>query len=157
MLSAGFRASVSVSHNFDTARIKAAFSRGITVVPQETRGGFLLQPLPSLHCRLDEQDYETFAIWGIGCLGELAELPEEELISRLGQRAKLWLKLSRGTAEHLFQPIEAKFELKEHIEFETHIEQLDSLLFIAANMINNLVSRATCRALSLATLSSHGS
>ena len=104
---------------------------------------------------LEEQDYETFALWGIGSLGELAELPEEELISRLGQRAKLWLKLSRGTAEHIFLPIEAQFELKEHIEFETHIEQLDSLLFVAANMINSLVSRATCRALSLATLTVH--
>ena len=26
---------MAVSHNFDTARIKAAFSRGISVVPQE--------------------------------------------------------------------------------------------------------------------------
>ena len=55
-------------------------------------------------------------------------------------------------AEHTFQPIEARFELKEHIEFETHVEQLDSLLFIGANMINSLVSRAAARALSLATI-----
>jgi protein ImuB len=82
-------------------------------------------------------------------------LPEEELISRLGQHAKSWLNLSRGIEEHTFQPIEARFELKEHIEFETHIEQLDSLLFIAANMIDNLVSRASGRSLSLATMSVH--
>ena len=46
-------------------------------------------------------------------------------------------------------------ELKEHIEFETHIEQLDSLMFIAANMISSLVTRATSRALSLATVTVH--
>ena len=94
-------------------------------------------------------------MWGIRCLGELAELPEEELITRLGQKAELLLKLARGMAEHIFVPIEAKFELKEHVAFETHIEQLDSLMFIAANMISSLVTRATSRALSLATLTVH--
>ncbi len=149
--SAGFRATVAVSHNFDTARIKAAFSRGITVVPQKQEA-VSLASTPIAALPLEVEDYETFAIWGIGCLGELAELPEEELITRLGQRAKLWIKLARGMAEHIFLPIEAQFELKEHIEFETHIEQLDSLMFIAANMISTLVTRATSRALSLATL-----
>ncbi|MGA7242758.1 MAG: DNA polymerase Y family protein [Terracidiphilus sp.] len=151
MLSAGFRASVSVSHNFHTARINAEFTRGITVIPSG-REAAALAAMTIAALRLEEQHYETFALWGIGTLGELAELPEEDLISRLGQQTKQWLKLSRGTAEHPFQPIEARFELKEHIEFETHVEQLDSLLFIAASMINNLVSRATGRALSLATL-----
>jgi protein ImuB len=152
--SAGFRASVAVSHNFDTARIKAAFSRGITVVPQK-KEAISLASTPIAALPLEEEDYETFAIWGIGCLGELAELPDEELITRLGQRAKLWLKLARGMAEHIFLPIEAQFELKEHIEFETHIEQLDSLIFVAATMISSLISRATSRALSLATLTVH--
>ncbi len=151
MLSAGFRASVSVSHNFDTSRINAEFTRGIMVIPCEQETAVLAK-IPIAALRLEEQHYQTFTLWGIGTLGELAELPEEDLISRLGQQAKQWLKLSRGTAEHPFQPIEAKFELKEHLVFETHVEQLDSLLFIAANMISNLVSRATGRALSLATL-----
>src|SRR4029079_17807172 len=74
------------------------------------------------------------------------------LITRFGQQSRTWLALSRGTAEHTFQPLQEKFELKEHIEFETHIEQLDSLLFISANIINNLVSRASYRALSVASI-----
>ncbi len=152
--SAGLRATVAVSHNFDTARIKAAFSRGITVVPQKQEA-VSLSATPISALPIDEEDNETFVLWGIGCLGELAELPEEELITRLGQKAKLWLKLARGMAEHIFVPIEAKFELKEHVTFETYIEQLDSLMFIAANMISNLVTRATSRALSLATLTIH--
>ena len=149
--STGFRASVAVSHNFDTARIKCEFTRGITVISSEQESA-ALATIPIASLRLEEAHCETFALWGIGTLGELAELPEEELIARLGQYAKLWLKLSRGTAEHPFQPIEAMFELKEHIEFEPPVEQLDSLLFVAANMIGNLVSRATGRALALVTL-----
>ena len=151
IISAGFRVSVTVSHNFDTARIKAEYARGITVIPEDKEAASLATvPIDSV--RLDDAHYETFVLWGINTLGDLAEMPEEELITRLGQRAKLWLQLARGMAKHTFQPIEARFELKEHIEFETHVEQLDSLLFIGANMINNLVSRAAARALSLATI-----
>jgi len=151
MATAGFRTSVSVSHNFDTARMNAEFIRGINVIPHEQEASTIAS-IPISALPLTAEHIATFALWGIRTLGELAELPEEELITRLGQQSTLWLKFSRGTAEHTFQPIEAKFELKEHIEFETHVEQLDSLLFIGANMINNLVSRATGRALSLATL-----
>lgn len=149
--SAGFRASVSISQNFHTARICAEFRHGINIVPaeQETHA---IASIPIASLPLGQLHAETFVLWGIRTLGELAELPEEELISRLGQQAKLWLKLSRGTAEHTFQPIEAKFELKEHIEFETHIEELDSLLFVCANMIDSIISRAMSKTLSLAHL-----
>lgn len=151
IFSGGFRVSVAVSHNFDTARIKAEYTRGITVIPEDKEATSLAMiPIDSL--RLDDAHFETFVLWGINTLGELAAMPEEEMITRLGQSAKLWLKLARGTAEHTFQPIESRFELKEHIEFETHVEQLDSLLFIGATMIHNLVSRAATRAMSLATI-----
>jgi len=151
IVSAGFRASVAVSHNFDTARLKAEYTRGITVIPEDKEAASLATiPIDSM--RLNDAHYETFVLWGINTLGELAEMPEEELITRLGQPAKLWLQVARGMAEHTFQPIEARFELKEHIEFETHVEHLDSLLFIGANMINNLVSRAAARAMSLSTI-----
>jgi protein ImuB len=151
IVSAGFRTSICVSSNFDTARIKAESSRGITVIlPGHEAAALADIPITSL--RLDEEHYEIFLLWGIRTLGELAELPEEELVTRLGQQSTSWLKLSRGVADHAFQPLDATFELKEHIEFEDHIEQLDSLLFISAGMINNLVARATGRALSLAAL-----
>jgi protein ImuB len=151
IISAGFRASVAVSHNFDTARIKSEHTRGITVIPEDKEAASLAM-VPIVALRLDDAHYETFVLWGINTLGELAEMPQEDLITRLGQPATRWLQLTRGTAEHTFQPIEARLELKEHIEFETHVEQLDSLLFIGANMINNLISRAVARALSLATI-----
>jgi len=74
------------------------------------------------------------------------------LIARMGQQSTSWLQLSRGRVSHTFQPIEATLELKEHVEFETHVEQIDSLLFIGSNMIHCLVARASSRALSIATL-----
>ena len=149
--SAGFRVSVVASANFHTARIMAEYQRRIAVIPRGEEATALAS-IPIAALRLDEEQYETFALWGIRSLGELAALPLEELISRLGQPAIHWLALSKGLAEHAFVPLEAKFQLREHIEFETHIEQLDSLLFIGANMINALVARAAGRALCLASL-----
>jgi len=149
--SVGFHASLAISRSFDTARIKAECSRGITVIPNEQEASYLAS-IPIASLKLDEEYNDKFALWGIRTLDELAELPEEELIARFGQKSQRWLRVSRGEGEHTFQPLEPKFELKEHIEFEAHVEQLDSLLFIGANMINNLISRATSRALSLANL-----
>lgn len=151
IFNAGFRVSISISTNFDTARIKAEFSRGITIISNGEEA-VAIANIPVSALPLEQENYDTFALWGIRTLGELAELPQDELITRMGQQSLAWLKLSRGAADHTFQPIEARFQLKEHIEFETHVEQIDSLLFIGANMINNLVSRALGRALSLATL-----
>lgn len=148
----GFQTSISISTNFDTARIKAEFARGINIIPCGHEA-VSLSKIPIAALELDEESYETFAIWGILTLGDLAELPVDELIPRLGQQSMRWSTLSNGVAEHTFLPLEAAFLLREHIEFETHIEQLDSLLFIGANMINALVIRAARRALSLTKLS----
>ncbi len=155
LAAAGFRASIAVSANFHTARLKAAASPGITVIPagEEAKA---LNKLPlaalGLHRDWEENDAETFAIWGIRTLGELAALPEVELVTRMGERVLKAHALARGALPHAFQPMEPKFALKEFCEFETPVEQADSLLFVAARMIDCLVTRAGARAMSLAAL-----
>ena len=42
IVSAGFRASVAVSNNFETARIKGKYARGITIVPEEKEAASLV-------------------------------------------------------------------------------------------------------------------
>jgi protein ImuB len=102
--------------------------------------------------RLDEEYAATFALWGIGTLGELGDLPEAELVARVGPQARRWRALARGEAEHTFAPIEAEFALEEFCEFEAPVEQIDSLLFVGARMIECLVARAAGRALALGSL-----
>jgi protein ImuB len=85
-------------------------------------------------------------------MGELAALPKVDLIARLGQNASTWLNLALGAHAHTFQPIEAAFSLREFCEFETPVEQMDSLLFVGARMIDCLALRAATRAMSLATV-----
>jgi protein ImuB len=149
--SAGFRVSIAVSANFEVARMLASFNRGITVIAEGEESSALAK-LPITSLDLAQDHHETFVLWGIRTLGELAALSEVDLITRLGQQARTWRELARGEAGHTFQPIEAKFQLKEFIEFETHVEQMDSLLFIGAHMIDRLAARSATRALSLALL-----
>jgi protein ImuB len=148
LTAAGFRASVAVSANFDTARMKAAGIHGIAVIPEgaETEA---LAKLPIAALDLDEERAATFALWGIGTLGELAALPEAELAARMGGQARRWRALARGEAEHAFAPIEAEFALEEFCEFETPVEEIDSLLFVGARMIECMVARAAGRALAI--------
>ena len=151
---AGFRASVAVSANFHAARFKAAASRGIAVIPNRQEAGFLAK-LPIALLGLEEEHAETFAIWGIRTLGELAALPEIDLVTRLGPQATALRALARGALPHTFQPIEAEFSLKEFCDFETPVDRTDSLLFVGSRMIECLIARAASHALSLASLVVH--
>ena len=148
---AGFRVSIAVSANFHTARVLAAASRGITVISAGEEATALAN-LPIALLQIPDGHAETLAIWGIRTLGEMAALPKVDLIARLGQNASTWLNLSIGVHEHTFLPIEAAFSLREFCEFETPVEQMDSLLFVGARMIDSLALRAATRAMSLATV-----
>ena len=148
---AGFRAAITVSANFETARMKAASMRGIAVIAEGAEAEALAK-LPIAALGLDEERAATFALWGIGTLGELAAMPEAELVARMGPKARVWLALARGEQEHTFEPIETVFSLEEFCEFETPVEQIDSLLFVGARMIDCLVTRASGRALALRSL-----
>jgi protein ImuB len=148
---AGFHVSVAVSANFHVARMMAAAVRGIVIVePGEEASSLAKLPLNAL--KLEENPRETFAVWGIRTLGELAALPETELVTRLGMEAREWRALAKGVAPHIFRPIEAAFELREFYEFDSPVEQMDGLLFLAARMIDCLIERAANHALSLASL-----
>ncbi len=147
----GFRVSIAVSANFETALLKAAATNGISIIAEGEEAA-ALGPLPVDSLEMDAQSLEIWQIWGIRTLGELALLPEGQLIARLGQAGKRWREIASGRLPHLFQPIEAQFTLQEFCEFEHAVEQIDSVLFIGARMIDSLVTRAAGRALSLALL-----
>jgi protein ImuB len=151
----GFTASVAVSANFHAA---AALAKGLSpragvrVVPAGEQGAALaLLPLSVLD--LTEEQAETFSLWGIHTLGMLAGLPEKELIARMGQAARRLRQLARGEMPHLFQPVEPALTLKESMELDSPVEQLDSLLFVLGVMLEQLILRAASRMLALASVS----
>ena len=149
--SAGLRISVAISANFETARLKAVSTRGISVIPSREESN-ALATLPIDVLSLDEDHHATFVLWGIRTLGELADLPETELMTRLGPIGKSLRDLALGVHPHTFCPIEPEFTLQESFEFEHPVEQSDSLLFLGARMIDCLTERASMRALCLASV-----
>jgi hypothetical protein len=85
-------------------------------------------------------------------LGNLAALPEKELVARMEQDGRRLRQLARGEHPHLFQPVEPPFTLDERMEMDAPVDLLDSLLFIANLMVEQLVLRAKARILALASL-----
>ncbi len=149
----GIIPSIVVSANFHTS---IALAKGL--VPRTVRvvsAGAERTTLASLPLRvldLTEDQATTFALWGISTLGQLADLPERELISRMGQPAKHLCQLARGEASHLFQPVEPAFTLQERMELDSPVELLDGLMFVANLMLEQLILRATARVLALASI-----
>lgn len=149
----GISPSVAVSSNFYTS---IALAKGIAphnqaqvvAAGEETTS---LASLPLAVLELNQEQAETFALWGIRTLGMLAELPEKELVARMGQTGKRLRQLARGEMPHLFQPIEPAFALEERMDLDTPVEVLDALLFVLNLMLEQLILRASARVLALAS------
>ncbi len=149
----GLLAHVCVSDNFHTAVCAAPYTGGRPAVIARGAERSTLVPLPlSALDGIDEEQRETFASWGLRTLGELAALPEAQLVARMGESGRrLWL-LARGEHPHLMQPAEERFTLEERSEFDAPVELLDSLLFVLRPMLEQLVLRANARALALSSV-----
>jgi protein ImuB len=111
-----------------------------------------LSPLPVSVLDLAAEHADTFVHWGIHTLGMLAELPEKELIARMGQEGKRLRQIARGELPHFFQPIEPAFTLEEHLELDTPVGLLDSLLFVTNVLLEQLILRAASRVMALASV-----
>ncbi|GAC1644822.1 MAG: hypothetical protein NVS9B15_02140 [Acidobacteriaceae bacterium] len=150
----GLGARIAVSANFHAAMCMAsgmpANQQVMVIAPGEESAA--LAPLPISTLDLTAERAATFADWGIQTLGMLAALPETSLISRLGQAGKRLRQMALGELPHLFIPLEPVFTLREHVELETPIELLDSLMFVIGVMIEQLMLRAAARMYALASV-----
>jgi protein ImuB len=148
----GVTASVVVSCNFEAAVGYARAGRMLRAVIPEGIESIALAPLPVAVLDLTVERAEIFSLWGIRTLGELAALPEKELIARLGQEGKRLRQLARGELPHHFVPVESEFRLEERMELDSPVELLESLLFAMGAMLEQLIVRATARVLALASV-----
>jgi protein ImuB len=140
--SANFHAAVCIASSL--LKAPAIVARGA----EATR----LSSLPLAALSLSLQQAETMTLWGLRNLGELAALPEVELIARLGQEGKRLRLLARGEHPHLMVPEEPVFALEEFVTFDGPIELMDSLLFVLGPMLDQLLARAQNRSYALASV-----
>ncbi|MGI8771290.1 MAG: DNA polymerase Y family protein [Acidobacteriaceae bacterium] len=148
----GITACVAVSSSFHAAICLAKDMQAKVAVVPDGDESIALAPLSLGVLDLSEEQAETFSLWGIRTLGMLADLPEKELIARMGQEGKRLRQLARGELPHPFLPVEPAFTLEERMELDSPVELLDSLLFVLGVMLEQLILRATARARALASV-----
>jgi len=145
-----FSVRVAASANAPTALCLAPTAATAIVVPPGDEGTHL-RDLPLSALPLTQELAEKLELWGLRSLGELASLPENDLVVRLGQEGRRLCLLARGEHPYLMVPEEAPFNLAEYVAFDSPVELLDSLLFVLGPMLDQLLARVQNRALSLAS------
>jgi protein ImuB len=147
-----FAVQLSASANLHAAVCVAPSAGSAPVILSRGKEAEQLKSLPLAALGLSPQQADTLALWGLDTLGELAALPEVDLVVRLGQEGKRLRMLARGEHPYLMVPEETVFTLEEQIEFDAPVELLDSLLFVLGPMFDQLILRAQNRALALASV-----
>jgi len=150
----GIASSVTVSGNLHAAVCMARGLRSgatVKVIPQGEEAAALAE-LPLAVLDLSAEQAETFAAWGVRTLGMMAALPEKDLAARMGQEGRRLWELARGVRPHLFQPVEPPLKLAERMELDSPVELLESLLFVAGAMLDQLIVRANARMVALAAV-----
>ncbi|MDA2926767.1 hypothetical protein MYX78_05970 [Acidobacteria bacterium AH-259-G07] len=127
------------------AALFAAKTRSGTVVPPGKERDFLASlPVNLLSLITQEADRKlllTFFQWGIRTLGELAALPEGELVARLGQAGLRLQKMARGEDTELFQSYVEGPHFEESQELEWTLDSLEPLTFILGGILERLCAR----------------
>ena len=152
MASLHFVVQCAASANLDTAVCLVPFARKAPIIVSAGQESKLLRELPLSALRLTAEQAATLALWGLRTVGELALLPEVDLVVRLGAEGRRLSLLARGEHPHHMVPEEPAFSLQEYIAFESPVELLDSLLFVLGPMLDQLLARALNRSYALASV-----
>ena len=150
----GMRACATVSSNLHAAECMARglpSNIAVRVISQGEEADALAE-LPFTVLDPTREQAATLAAWGMHTLGMLAALPEKDLVARMGQEGRRLWQLARGQRPHLFQPVEPPSALAEQMELDSPVELLDSLLFVAGAMLDQLIVRANARLVALAAV-----
>ena len=147
----GFSASVAMAPNAETSLMLAQSDRDVLCIDQHN----LRESLATLSTSLLPCDAKTHAVlrrWGVKTLGQVADLPTDGLISRLGQAGHRLQQLARGDAPHLLSAEEPAFSLSECLELESPLDDLERLLFALSRLLDESLHRAVERAYAIRSL-----
>lgn len=140
-------ASVAIASTRTAARLAAAVSP-LVVVPPGGEQAFLCSLPLSL---LPESDdlRAVLTRWGIRTMGEVAALPGDALVERLGPEGRRLQRLARGEDLDLFVPYQPPVIMEETMDLEWPIEHLEALAFVLSGVLDRLIARLSARGLAL--------
>lgn len=109
----------------------------VLVLPPESEKKFLA-PLPLATADPSPALAAIFATWGVHTLGDLTDLPRDELVRRFGAEGlALWQRASGGEPRPL-RPVVPPQTFSASLEFEDAIETLQPLLFLLRRFLDRL-------------------
>lgn len=143
---AGLPVRVGVASSKLAARLAAARPHSPTLVPPGEEADFLA-PMPLAQLSPESRTLEILWSWGIGSLGELARLPEAEVISRLGKAGETLHAMARGVDPNPLIPRQVPPAFREGLELEWPLVNLEPFVFVARGALERLCHRMQGRGL----------
>jgi protein ImuB len=142
----GLPARVGVAASKLAARVAAGLPDSPVVVEDGEEAGFLA-PLPLHRLSPDAELAATLSRWGIGSIGELARLPENEVASRLGDAGRRLHEIARGLDPRplIARPPSPVF--REGLTLEWPVINLEPFLFLARGALDRVCRRLEQRGL----------
>lgn len=136
----GLAARVAVAANPAVARAAARGCEGITVIPagEEARR---LGPLPLDLLDMSDELRDTFADWGIRRFADLAALPEDTIVERLGEEGARLHRAVRGLSSRPLVPEAEAASFEESLELEHPLALLEPLSFLLSRFLNDICAR----------------
>ena len=133
----GVAANLAIASNPSTADLIARNIGGVTIVPHG-READTLAPLPIGVLPTTPEMHLTLSRWGMQTLGDVAALPENGLVERLGEEGRRVRLLALGQDPRILdiRPPEPEYSLRQ--ELEHPIELLEPLLFIVSAQLQEL-------------------
>ena len=135
-------ARVGIAANPELALLAAKFAGPVRIVePTPTDVRKFLAPLPIESLSTSHEIVSVLRMWGLRTLGELAALPKEGVVERLGTEIlPLWRQISGGEPRPL-KLHRSTETLTEAMDFDHHVERLDGLLFVLNRFLHSLEVR----------------
>ena len=143
---------VAIAPNPDVAAIISSNVEGVSVI-NEGEEAEALAPLAILSLLKEpivigkfapqrhEEIFETFELWGIKTLGDLAALPADGVIETLGNEGLTLQQLARGARQRVLKYLEPTPLFSESLDLESPIELLEQLSFVVSGIIGRLCAR----------------
>jgi len=136
----GLETNVAVAGSPLAAVCAAQGFAGVTVIPAGEEG-LRIGSLSLEALRIPVEFVETLKRWGKKTCADFAALPEIAIVERLGQEGLRWWRLAGGADD---QPLIAKefpSNFEEHIDMDSPVELLESLLFVLNRLLEQLCAR----------------
>ena len=137
---------VGVASSKLAARLAAERPHSPHIVPAGEEARFLAG-LPLAQLSVQARTLDTLESWGLASLGDLASLPEAEVVSRLGETGRELQAIARGEDPRPLIPRQPPPVFREGLELEWPLVNLEPFLFVARAALDRLMQRLAAQAL----------